>query len=191
MLRICSASDKSEPSPGAKTYRASIGDVTRYTSDLYDLTVSLRDTRLGPRLGLIVNASQIGIAAVTRYWCYNDSERSTAEATFGEISSRMDDIVRKVERESIPQSVLGPMVRQAVADIDLQHLEKSTIPLVNQTQFEQYADDWRKSLYGTRYPDISTEQPLREFAGNVSETKTLREQGSGRGKTMKLQSSQG
>jgi hypothetical protein len=143
-------------------YKDVLTDQNRYTSDRMDLIVSLRGNKHGYTVTALLTHTQLGLASTAIYWHYRDHERDMARRTFREASKIIKDFIKEYEQDTWPSVLVSPAMNSRLSHIDPDHREKSGIPAINFSRYIKPAEDWRKTIYGPRYPNRDSEfAPLR------------------------------
>jgi hypothetical protein len=147
-------SDEDESGSGyyKQDYQSSFADCDRYQSDRYELMISLRETDKRYSIGCQVNSTQLGVASYVQYWHYNKDEFSESKNTFSRIKKISIRLKNEIEHGDIPMSIILPMFRSGMQEIDIAHKENTGIYSYNKSQEVEKAPDWRETLYGLRYP---------------------------------------
>lgn len=161
-------------------------DVDRVVSDRLECYVQLRGSVTGYDVSFQVNAAQLGIASYVQYWHYRDEELQLAKTTFNELKKISKTLVEQVEYEKIPFSNIGPMSRSALCYIDQDHKEKSGVEMFNKALKTYTEPDWRKTIYGKRYPGHDLQNQSGETFNTMDAAKKLTSTGDGRNKQYKL-----
>ena len=170
-----------------------IHDADRYRTDRYELYISWIKTLSSHDIGFQINSSQLGVASNVEYWHYPLEERNAASKTYYKVAERVRKVVDKIEGQNMPFSNYGPELRAALRDIDPDHKDLSGIYHVNKNVKTETEADWRRSIYGPRYPSTPAIGNIKDgyfatqpaYAHEV-EKKNLSSEGTGRKKQWKL-----
>ena len=128
------------------------GDFQRYMIDAYRLKVFRTKTNNKISVSFLLYADFVGTVMFQVFWQFKKNEEEISRKTFKEVVSAVEGMVKTFIQEEIPTPNLTPALRSILWKIDNEHIAKSNNPNINYSYRVDYADDWRKSLYGTRYP---------------------------------------
>ena len=130
-------------------------DTDRYIADKYEIYGTLRHNRFGYSVGCYIKSTQLGGTAFSQYWHYTDDELNSAKNTFKDVKVAAEELQDEFEYEVMPFSLLRPMFRARMNEVDVDHKENSGVVGYNRYLDTKQVADWRVSLYGTRYPERS------------------------------------
>lgn len=128
-------------------------DVQKYVMDSYSLRTSISKTKNHIKVTTTISHSMIGGLAFYMYWSYPLTEGKEALKTYDEINKIIKEVTTEMIEDGSPTAILYPMLREKWHKIDPEHEAKSNVPCVNYANRMLVEPDWRKSLYGTRYPN--------------------------------------
>jgi len=134
------------------TYSTTIRNNDRYGSDTQKVWVIRTANQDGLSLVLEVKAERDGMLSYSDYWHYPSSDVQKRDASFDEIVKVANDVKRKIEQDHLPIPMIATLFKSATRYLDLPHKERSTVSNFNDSTLLDAEMDWRKSLYGNRYP---------------------------------------
>ncbi len=135
-----------------RDFTIEIADRNRYETDRSDITLAMRENEEGYSISCMVYASHVGVAAYVQYWHYKEDEFEQAIKTFNRVKRVSAKMGHEVDHAHIPMSVIIPMFRSGLQDIDIGHRERSGVYNFNQSLEVATESDWRTTIYGPRYP---------------------------------------
>jgi hypothetical protein len=133
-------------------YHDAFADTDRVYTDRYDITISLRRDINGFSIGALVNSGMIGPASFNEYWHFTQDESKTAKQTFKQVKETVVAMKQFIEKTFLPHVLIRPMLIDAMRDIDVEHKAKTGVYLHNRSLLMRLEPDWRRTLYGPRYP---------------------------------------
>ena len=168
-----------------RDFTIEIADRNRYETDKSDINLAIRETEEGYSISCMVYASHVGVAAYVQYWHYKKDEFEKALQTFNRVKKASTRMGRESDHTHIPMSVIIPMFRSGLQDIDIEHRERSGVYNFNQSLEVAAEGDWRTTIYGPRYPthyvdslhqDWNIDEKSKEIAltGDTSRAKVFR-----------------
>jgi hypothetical protein len=143
-------------------FQFEIADVDRYATDKYFANLTLQETDKIYSIGFQMYNYQVGITGAVQYWHYEKDDFERAKRTFNEIKTVLAEVMTDIEYHRPPMAVITPMIRSALQPIDIGRKERSGNYFYNWFEELPKEPDWRKSLYGNRYPP-SVIQPIDAF----------------------------
>ena len=152
-----SALSSSQSTGKNETHNDLIADSDRYLTDAYYIIISLRETVDGFSVACHVNAGQLGVASFAQYWHFTKDEYKQAKNTYEEAKKTSINLRKNIEFERLPFALILPMFRHETRKIDIEHVEVSRIPHMIYSLDVVQEKDWRKTLYGKRYPGRNPE----------------------------------
>jgi len=152
-----------------EVYQNSIADVDLYTTDKYDFNLAVQEHEAGYSVGFQLYNHQVGAAGYVQYWHYEHNEKDRAKKTFGEVKVAIDELVENMDYTRPPMALITPMMRHALHPIDVPKKQRSGYHIYNWFEELPKVKDWRKSLYGDRYPKKSDVQTMDDFWGDQDE----------------------
>lgn len=152
-----------------ETHNDLIADSDRYLTDAYYVVVSLRETVDGFSVACHVNAGQLGVASFAQYWHYEKNEYKQAKKTYEDAKKTSINLRKNIEFERLPFALILPMFRHETRKIDIEHVEVSRIPHMIYSLDVVQEKDWRKTLYGERYPGRNPEILNYEIDHSIDE----------------------
>jgi len=130
-------------------------DVKRYNMDSYSIRVSISKTFAKYSVAMVVNNEFLGGLSWSVFWSYELNEFSDAKKTYFKLNEVSQDTLTKIVNEEIPTSILFPMLKSGVEDVDPLGRIVSNIPSINYSRRYSTSPDWRENIYGKRYPNYS------------------------------------
>lgn len=183
MIKVAENLDSNNSSGKLRSFNAYLCDIDRYSSDRYELDINLRETYDGYSIGCLILHSHIGVAVYTGYWHYKKDEYETASKVFDILAKTTETIRDEIQENKIPPANLGGMFRERLKDVDTIHREKNGIPWINNSRGLEYEQDYRSSIYGSRYPESNVENLSAVYKQPQEDIKQIKEHKSGRNKT--------
>ena len=169
-------------------FQFEIADVDRYATDKYFANLTLQETDKLYSIGFQMYNFQVGITGAVLYWHYDKDEFARAKRTFKKAKTALKTVMRDIEYHRPPMAVITPMVRAVLQPIDVGKKERSGNYFYNWSELEAKEPDWRKSLYGKRYPAASI-QPM-DVAWNIDEEgKSIVSEGTSRSRVLRYKPS--
>lgn len=126
---------------------------TDTSKDTYILKVFLRYADNQYKIRLILTSSILAYPALDLVWEFQEKEYDLASRVFHRICDEADYLKIHTDEESTPLQTLSAMIKESVKPISVSHQKITNIPSIDESFREQGESDWRKSLYGNRYPD--------------------------------------
>ncbi|MFA5418607.1 MAG: glycosyl hydrolase 108 family protein [Bacteroidales bacterium] len=128
-------------------------DIDRYISDDVLVTVAFQETNERLSIGMFSTNTKIGVAGFQEYWHYPKNDRKQAMSTYNSICTIVSDLTDEMTYNAVSHALIAPFLRKRVDKIDPEHKEKSGVYFYNwYLTNTEHEDDWRVTLYGTRYP---------------------------------------
>lgn len=144
-------------------------------SDTYVLKVFLRkysqDNEIDYKIRMIIHCNTLSYPALDMVWAFKESEYDVASKTFYEICNEVDKIKEEYDRSMAPAVIIAPKIRECMKTVFLSYQEDSGNISIDESGRLAGVSDWRNSLYGNRYPNMSKEEKnrLKTFEGNTVE----------------------
>lgn len=162
--------------------QVTLRDIDRYVTDDYVVSMALAETANRYSVAIYVNANKIGVTAYNQYWHYSKDELKAARKTYREVTKLAKEIVEDMVWSEVPASLVQPMLKNAIYDVDPEHKE-SAIHNYNRSLIDfAPVGDWRESLYGERYPVKRHQENLSEYFVPADPNQSLTQENQGRGK---------
>jgi len=171
-------------------YGFEIGDIDRYGTDKYFADLAIQETANRYSIGFQMYNSQIGLTGSVMYWHYAKNEFKRAKKTFAKLKVALRTVMKDIEYHRPPMAVITPMVRAALHPIDIAKKEYSGQYFFNWFKTLPSEPDWRKTLYGNRYPEMSV-QTLDTFWNIDEEGKSIVSEGCPRNRILRYKPSHG
>lgn len=131
------------------------GDLQRYGMDPYQIRVYSTKTNLKRTVAVVINNNMVGTLMWQKYWMYDLSEESAALKVFKEVIKRSEDVIERFRADESPNTLMWTYLKDALHDVDPEHVTKTNIPYINWSQKIVYEKDARSQIYGNRYPIIN------------------------------------
>lgn len=130
-------------------------DVQRYVMDSYNTKVALSETPKCIKISLLINHNFLGTIAWNEYWSFGTDEFKEAAKLYKDICKEIKDMTEEFIQEGTTTAIFWPMLRHRIEKLKLRKQVKSNIPNYNYSKDIEIAPDWRKNIYGPRYPDYN------------------------------------
>lgn len=131
------------------------GDMQRYALDAYRCQVFITKTSQKITVSVSVAHDQFGTIVYQEFWKYGLNELTKAKSTFSAVKTVVAKIFDEFESSEIPNNMLHTSVREAVRYIDIDNKPSTRILSIDAARTEKGVVDWRSSLYGNRYPEVT------------------------------------
>lgn len=131
---------------------------TEYNKDTYTVKVFLRFINDEYRIRLLIVSDILSYPALDMIWIFGEKEYDLATRVFHRIADEVDYVKTHNDNHNIPASTLAAKVRESVKPISIKHQEKKNILWLDEVNKEAGVSDWRKSLYGNRFPNESSKE---------------------------------
>jgi hypothetical protein len=133
------------------------GDLQRYVFDSQTVKIFLTKTKAKWTVSLMTNHTYLGTAGFSIFWSFDLDKGDTAKKVFGEVGTITREIIKDFVANETPTSIFYPTLRAKLQTLEERDLIKTNIPVINYSYDIEYADDWRKTIYGPRYPTYKEE----------------------------------
>jgi len=127
-------------------------DVQRYGFDNYFVRTALSKTEDNISVSIVVTNGDLGNTTYSNYWYYEKNELDESRKIYNKLNKELKELVDKFVKERIPTTLLGGYIKLSVHDLDKEHSVEYNIPNVNYAKNIVDEPDWRKNIYGNRYP---------------------------------------
>jgi hypothetical protein len=134
------------------------GDFQRYMIDAYQLKCFRTKTNNKIVVSFLLYADFMGTIMFQVFWQFKKTEDELSKKTFKDVVNAVEGLNKEFIQEEIPTVNLTPALRSILWNIDNNHIAQSNNPNINYSYKVKYEGDWRKSLYGTRYPKSNTQE---------------------------------
>lgn len=136
-----------------------IFDVQRYVVDYYMTRIALSKTNTKLSVSLVINNGMLGNTAWSQFWFYNQNEMKKAKSTYEKIIKATQETVNEFVDLEIPSSLFWTYLKKRTLSVDQDSIARLNIPTLNYYKKYQGQEvlDWRKSIYGNRYPAYNEE----------------------------------
>jgi hypothetical protein len=135
-----------------KGFQEYFGDIQRYGVDAYDCRVYVTRTEDKITVSLTLTCSMQGLVMYQKFWKYDLNEWEKAKKTFEEVKKAAKKVLNDFRTNETPNPLLWTYIKDAIHDIDQEHLPQSNIPWGTYIKDIRSEKDVRSQLYGTRYP---------------------------------------
>lgn len=145
---------------------------TETNSDTYELELYLRKFEEGNyKIKLTLMSRYLSAPALEMVWIFEEEEYELASRVFHRICDEVDEVKTHYDGSMMPASTLAAQIREYVKPISMNHREKTNIPTIDESHKEAGVSDWRNSLYGDRYPNLTSKEKaeFKKFEGNEIE----------------------
>jgi len=85
-------------------------------------------------------------------WLYDKKEAKRASKTYNRIINVLEDLKSDAEDDELPTPSIQGKVREELRYIDVERKKPAISSSMKAARSEPGEEDWRKSLYGNRYP---------------------------------------
>ena len=133
------------------------GDFQRYNFDAYITKVYITKTNKKITVSCTVTNEYIGTVILNNFWDFKLDEEKKARKVYKEVKKVVKDTMAKFVKEEIPTSMYYASLRKSFYKVNNSDMTKTNIPWINYSYKLDYEDDWRKSIYGNRYPEHKEE----------------------------------
>lgn len=140
-----------------------LGNFQRYICDSYTIRIFLTQTNNKYAVSLITNHTYLGTAGWSIFWTFTLDQGKKAQKLFKKVSEIARKTTEEFIREEKPTVLLHATLRQKFKHLKRRDVVRTNIPTINYSYDLNYETDWRKSIYGPRYPkyeEVSFEKYL-------------------------------
>lgn len=128
-------------------------DVQRYVMDSYGVRLAKSTTKRQIGVSLMISHNFLGTVAWNEYWVFDLDEESEADELYNKINEAVKETTEEFVDEQLPTSIFWPMLRSKLEKQNVPKQVSSNVPYVNFSKELSIEPDWRKNIYGPRYPD--------------------------------------
>ncbi len=128
------------------------GNFQRYVCDSHTIKIFLTKTNDKYAVSLITNHTYLGTAGWSIFWNFTLDQKKEAQKTFKEVSKIARETTEEFVREEKPSVLLHAVLRQRFKHLKRGDVVRTNNPIINYSYDLHYETDWRKSIYGPRYP---------------------------------------
>jgi hypothetical protein len=128
------------------------GNFQRYVCDSQTVKIFMTKTSEKYAVSLITNHTYLGTAGWSIFWSFNLDEKKNAIDTFKEVSKIARKTTAQFIMEETPTVLLHSTLRQKFKHLERGDVIRTNNPIINYSYDINYEPDWRKSIYGLRYP---------------------------------------
>lgn len=140
---------------------ATFFDVQQYVMDSYMTKIGISECADKWTVTLLCNHSFLGTIAYDAYWTFGKDEQKEAESTYDAILKEVKAICERFVEERITTAIYWPTLKSELQKIDPDHRVATNIPWINYARNLEIEPDWRKNIYGNRYPEYSESNYLQ------------------------------
>lgn len=133
------------------------GNFQRYVCDSQTIKVFLTKTNTKLAVSLITNHTYLGTAGWSIFWALDLNEKKEAEELFKKVAYIARETTEEFIREEKPTVLLHIVLRQKFKDLERHDVVRTNNPIINYSYDIPYETDWRKTIYGPRYPTYKEE----------------------------------
>jgi hypothetical protein len=169
----------------SNVYSTTIRNNDRYGSDTQRIWIMRTANQNGLSIALEVKAERDGMLSYSDYWHYPTKNESDRDAAFEGLIKISANIKDQIENDHLPVAMIATLFRTATRQLDLPYKEKSGVAAFNDSLEVNTEMDWRKSLYGERYPEVGNSGSLRETwtaLNTGDQSREIQTKGKSRGK---------
>lgn len=134
-----------------KSWSLGYGDVQRWKTDAIQVRAYLSKTFYKITVSLDVWNAHNGELEWQEFWRFGLKDMKKAEKVYDDVCDKTAEVVDKFVMEEIPTTLVHAYLRHELRKMH-PAIAKSNIPNINYSYQINYEPDWRKTLYGTRYP---------------------------------------
>jgi hypothetical protein len=128
------------------------GDLERYVFDAYNIRIYLNKTNYKSTVSLIINHYYLGTVILNLFWSYDIGQDKEARKLYKKVVKISKDTMAEFVAEEIPTCMFSSFLRKRLHEIEPRDVNRTNNPIINYSYDIPYADDWRKTIYGPRYP---------------------------------------
>ena len=128
------------------------GDVQRYVFDSYNIRIFLNKTDYKLTVSLVASHFYIGTVVLNLFWDFNLDQNKEARSVYKDVIRICKETITQFVAEEIPTNLFFSYLRKKLHKINDRDMTKTNIPTINYSYDIDYEDDWRKTIYGPRYP---------------------------------------
>ena len=128
------------------------GNFQRYICDSQTIKVFSTKTNTKLAVSLITNNTYLGTAGWSIFWTLDLNKEAEAKELFKVVSAIARETTEEFIREEKPSVLLHSVLRQKFKNLERGDVNRTNIPIINYSYDIPYETDWRKSIYGNRYP---------------------------------------
>ena len=133
------------------------GDTMRYTMDSHDINIAMNKTDEEIIVSVTMGSAYVGTYILDSFWSFDLNEESKAKKLYKELGSQIKPVLTRFVKERMPTSLLCPFLRKIISGLNKSEYIKTNIPIINYSYDLPLEDDWRKTIYGPRYPKYKEE----------------------------------
>ena len=142
------------------------GDIQRYVFDSQTVKIFLSKTSKKWAVSLMTNHTYIGTCGFSIFWTFNLDQEKEAKETYKKVDKVARDTITEFIKEEKPTSIFYPTLRKRLKDVTNRlDVVKTNIPFINYSYDIPYEDDWRRTIYGPRYPKYQ-EESFKQYLNN-------------------------
>ena len=136
-------------------------DVQRYVMDAYTLRIAISKTYKKYTVTLMLNHAFLGTIGYERYWAFSLDQADRAEETYNKVRVIVEDLLTEFVENELPTSISWPNLKAATDELQPGNVVSTNIPYMNYSHRyrSELSPDWRKNIYGTRYPGYGSTTP--------------------------------
>jgi hypothetical protein len=130
-----------------------LGDIQRYIYDAYTARVFI--TKLASEkitVSVSLYHMQNGTCMWQDFWRFKTNESAKAKACYNKVKQATEKVIQTFKTNDIPNPMIHSYLREECRFISPESKPTSRIPHVDWAREQKGVEDWRNSIYGTRYP---------------------------------------
>ena len=136
-------------------------DVQRYVMDAYSLRIAISKTKKKYTVTLMTNHAFLGTIGWEQYWAFSLDQEEKAKETYKQVRKIVEKLLTEFVEDELPTSIFWPKLKAATDELQPGNVISTNIPYINYSHRyrSELSPDWRKNIYGTRYPGYGTTTP--------------------------------
>lgn len=138
---------------------------TENNKDNYFCELYLRKVKRKVKIKLILYTGILDYAAFEEIWVFRKDQNELALDVYYDILKELDNVQAQYNSTMVPSSNIMPMIRNKIKDIGPKFKRKTNVPSLDRSKSNVIAEDWRETIYGTKYPD-QPKHGITNFSGD-------------------------
>lgn len=132
-------------------------DVQRYVMDSYATKTSISKTKSKITVSILTTHGFLGSVAFNKYWTFQFEEWKDSIKLYKDVNKIVQETIEEFIEEEITSTVFWPILKFKLDKLQPEKNTATNIPWVNYSRYytDQEEPDWRKNIYGPRYPSYS------------------------------------
>jgi len=149
--------DKQKMSSGA------LFDIQRYGFDSYVIRTQINQADDQISVTIYLTHGDLGNTVYADFWYYKTDELEIAKKTYAKLNDIVEDLLNEFAQERMPTTMLWAFTKARTQFLDKEHAAYIQIPWVRYSRDIPIEPDWRKNLYGNRYPKYTEHSNKEEY----------------------------